>query len=110
MNPGSLATVAEMNPPNLSILAIDNAAYGSTGDQVTAARHSANLGMVARGMGIKNIFEALTPYEAAEALRSGGGPRFIHAIAKPGNANVKNVPLTPREIKSNVMGFIEKKK
>jgi sulfopyruvate decarboxylase subunit beta len=108
MNPGVLATVAELSPSNLSILAVDNAAHGSTGNQPTATLGSADLALVARGMGIKNTLQALSPDEAAVALRQGDGPRFIHAIAKPGNATVKNIPLSPLEIKANVMGFLQK--
>ena len=37
MNPGTLATAASLAPKNLTILAIDNGAYGSTGNQPTLA-------------------------------------------------------------------------
>jgi sulfopyruvate decarboxylase subunit beta len=32
----------------------------------------------------------------------GDGPNFVHVLAKPGNADVPNVPLSPLEIKANV--------
>jgi sulfopyruvate decarboxylase subunit beta len=108
MNPGILATVAEMNPGNLTILAIDNAVYGSTGNQPTAARGSAHLQMIASGMGIKNTQRAVDVDELHGAMSLGRGPRFIHAVAKPGNAGLKNIPLTPREIKTRVMEFLMK--
>ena len=37
MNPGTLATAASAAPRNLTIIAIDNGAYGSTGNQPTLA-------------------------------------------------------------------------
>lgn len=106
MNAGCLATVAEMAPRNLTILAIDNAAYGSTGNQPTATKRSADLEMLARAMGIENASRASTPGEVVEAMHRGEAPRFVHVVTKPGNARVSNIPLSPKEIKTNVMGFL----
>ncbi len=106
MNAGTLATVAEMAPHNLTILAMDNAAYGSTGNQPTATLRSVDLAMLARAMGIKNTSRASTPEEVVHAMRSGIAPRFVHVVVKPGNAKVSDIPLSPREIKSNVVGFL----
>ena len=106
MNPGTLATVAEMATENLSILAIDNAAHGSTGNQPTATKDKAQLEMLARAMGIKNTAQSTLPVEVMELMHNGRGPRFVHIIAKPGNANVGEIPLTPQKIKQNVMGFL----
>ena len=107
MNPGTLATVAEVAPRNLTILAMDNAAYGSTGNQPTATLKSADLAMLARAMGIATVFRATTPEEVAGAMQSGDAPRFVHVVLKPGNASVANIPLSPLEIKENVMGFLK---
>jgi sulfopyruvate decarboxylase subunit beta len=107
MNPGTLATTAQLNPMNLTILAIDNGVHGSTGNQPTAAGKTANLGMIARGMGIENTLSTTEPEDAIEAMQSGRGPRFIHIIAKPGNAKVPNIPLTAKEIKESVMEFLK---
>jgi sulfopyruvate decarboxylase subunit beta len=108
MNPGSLATAAQLNPRNLTILAIDNGVHGSTGNQPTAAREGAHLGVIARGMGIENTLSTVEPEDAIEAMQSGKGPRFIHIIAKPGNAKVANIPLTAQEIKDGVMEFLKR--
>ncbi|HXW68018.1 MAG TPA: sulfopyruvate decarboxylase subunit alpha, partial [Dissulfurispiraceae bacterium] len=51
MNPGSLATVAYCAPGKLTILAIDNSAYGSTGNQPTLTGKCVDLELVARGFG-----------------------------------------------------------
>jgi sulfopyruvate decarboxylase subunit beta len=107
MNPGVLATIALVNPCNLTILAIDNAAYGSTGNQPTATSSVADLEMIARGFGIETTFKAADREEIEAALRDKkSGPRFIHVIAKPGNARVPNIPLGALEIKRRVMEFL----
>lgn len=106
MNAGALATVAEAAPPNLTILAMDNGAYGSTGNQPTAALRSADLAMLARAMGMASVFRAATPEEVVCAMHSDRAPRFVHVVVKPGNAKVGNIPLSPEEIKSNVVGFL----
>jgi hypothetical protein len=59
-------------------------------------------------MGLKNVHTVNDPEKIKEAMEKGIGPRFVHAVAKPGNADVKNIPLTPQEIKSGVMGFLKK--
>ncbi len=107
MNSGSLATAALLHPRNLTILAVDNGVHGSTGNQPTAARKTANLEMIARGMGIENTHATAKPIDAVKAMQIGKGPRFIHIIAKPGNAKVPNLPLTAHEIKERVMEFLE---
>ena len=58
MNSGTLATVACLNPDNLTIIAIDNGVYGSTGNQPTHSFKVVDLSLVARGFGIRNVFSA----------------------------------------------------
>ncbi len=106
MNAGCLATVAELSPRNLTILAMDNAAYGSTGNQPSATLRSADLAMLARAMGIENTSRASVPEEVVHAMHSGRAPRFVHVVVKPGNARVGNIPLSPEEIRRNVEGFL----
>ena len=109
MNPGTMATIALMRPPNLTILAIDNNAYGSTGNQPTVTAGGADLEMVARGFGIENTVKVSGRREILEALEDKKpGPRFIHVIAKPGNADVPHLSLSQEEIKARVMGFLRK--
>jgi sulfopyruvate decarboxylase subunit beta len=106
MNAGCLATVAEVEPRNLTILAMDNGAYGSTGNQPTAALRSADLAMLARAMGVRSVFRASEPAQVVRAMHRGKAPRFVHVVVKPGNAKVSNIPLSPVEIKRNVEGFL----
>ena len=35
------------------------------------------------------------------------GPKFIHVLTKPFNADVKNIPLNPIQIKNRFMEFIQ---
>ncbi|MDP2277143.1 MAG: sulfopyruvate decarboxylase subunit alpha [Nitrospirota bacterium] len=108
MNPGTLATAACLAPKNLTILAIDNKVYGSTGDQPTLTGTCVDLEMVARGFGIKDTVKASTKKELINAMkRRGKGIRFIHALAIPGNRDVLNISLHHLENKKQVMGFIK---
>jgi len=109
MNPGTLATVAYTAPQNLTIIAIDNGAYGSTGNQPTFAASCVDLEQVARGFGFRDTIKVTTDKELREVMKQQRqGPAFIHALAIPGNKDVPNIPLHHREIKKYVMGFLEK--
>lgn len=104
MNPGTLATVARQAPPNLTVLAVDNGVYGSTGGQPTHTAWGADLSVVARGFGIKGVFQASSQREILSACRSRArGPRFVHILARPGNAPVPNIPLDAGEIRARFM-------
>lgn len=107
MNPSTLATVALAAPKNFTLLVVDNGVYGSTGNQPTAANGYADLELAARGFGIKNTYKVATDGQLRKVFEElGEGPNFIHAVAKPGNAELPNVPLSPVEIKENVMEFL----
>ena len=107
MNPGTLATAAHAAPSNLTIIAIDNGAYGSTGDQPTLTRSCVDLEMVARGFGIKNTFKVSSRKEIVELVKHPSkGLRFIHALALPGNEDVPNIFLHHLEIKRQVQDFL----
>jgi sulfopyruvate decarboxylase beta subunit len=107
MNLGTLSTIAVENPRNLTILAIDNGAHGSTGNQPTATRHGVDLELITKGSGIDKTCKVATRAEIESALQEmSDGPNFVHIVARSGNAEVPNVPLTPTEIKRNVMDAI----
>ena len=108
MNPGTLATVALTAPGNLTLIAIDNGAYGSTGNQPTHTSYVTDLSGVASGFGVKNIQIASNRREIFAALKARPkGPKFIHILAKSGNAMLENIPLGPAEIKSGFMGALQ---
>ncbi len=106
MNPGTLATAACLSGGNLTIFAVDNGAYGSTGNQPTLAAGCIDLGAVARGFGLETI-KAAREKDLIDALeKKAKGPKFIHALALPGNRDVPVIPLGHMEIKHQVMEFL----
>jgi sulfopyruvate decarboxylase beta subunit len=104
MNMGALSTIAKMKPRNLTIIAIDNGVHGSAGNQPTATSCCVDLEIVARGMGLSRTYKVAGGEEISSVLQDlGEGPNFVHVLAKQGNACVPEIPLTPIEIKRNVM-------
>ncbi|MEQ8815033.1 MAG: thiamine pyrophosphate-dependent enzyme [Thalassobaculum sp.] len=53
MGVGTLATIAVMDPPNLSVLCVDNGHYLETGGQLTHTARGTDLEAMARGAGFK---------------------------------------------------------
>ncbi len=108
MNPGTLATVACFAGENLTIFAVDNGAYGSTGNQPTLTDGCIDLGAVANGFGLETIKVSRKKDLIAALGKSGKGknPKFIHALALPGNRDVPVIPLGPGEIKRQFMDFL----
>lgn len=101
-NLGTLATIACEKPKNLTILAVDNGAHGSTGNQQTAADVCVDLMRTASGLGIRNVHQASERAELANILQNiGDGPNFVHMVARPGNADVPILPLTPAQIRQS---------
>lgn len=100
MSLGSLATIARYAPPNLSILILDNAAYGSTGGQPSATHGTARLDQVARGAGIENtqVFEMNGSEEAIGDWLDLRGLRFGVARTAFTPSPYPFVPLTPAGI------------
>lgn len=79
MGLGALATIAVQQPPNLSIVVIDNERYGETGMQSTHTRFGVDLAGIAAAAG----FGHSTRVDTKEALRtliptlySNGAPTF----------------------------------
>jgi len=107
MNPGTLATAAHFAPRNLTIIAIDNGSYGSTGNQPTYTGSCVDLELVARGFGIQNSYKASTGEEIAAIMKVPGKTlRFVHVLAVPGNRDVPNIPLNHLDNKNQVQGFL----
>jgi sulfopyruvate decarboxylase subunit beta len=108
MNPGTLATVSMMSPGNLTILAIDNGVFGSTGNQPTHTQYGTDLSLIARGFGLKTVFTVSGREEIISAMKSRKkGPRFIHILASPGDKTLSNIPLTASEIKQPFMDALK---
>jgi len=108
MNPGTLATAAHFNRPNLTIFAVDNSSYGSTGEQPTLTGSCVDLAMLARGFGIGSVIKAASKRQLTGALKKQvSGLKFIHALALAGNAKAPNIPIQHLEVKRQVMEFIK---
>ena len=86
MNVGTLATIAVINPPNLSIVCVDNGHYGETGYQKSHTSLGVDLERIAAGSGIKRTRTLAGEGELAEGgrmLRDGNGTAFIVLRVKP---------------------------
>ncbi|MDD4567941.1 MAG: thiamine pyrophosphate-binding protein, partial [Methanoculleus chikugoensis] len=95
-----LPVVAAEAPENLTIVCLDNGAFGSTGNQPTPASGLVDMELLALAAGVRRTCKAQDERELKEAWESRGrGPNFIHVVLKPGNAAVPNIPLTPGEIR-----------
>ncbi|MGN8550264.1 thiamine pyrophosphate-dependent enzyme [Bradyrhizobium sp. 13971] len=93
MGMGSLATVGLQQPKNLSIIVLDNEAYGETGGQASHTGGTADLMGVAKACGIGDS-RAISTMAEVEAFASSlqdvtAGPRF--ASAKIDGANLERV-------------------
>ena len=86
MNIGSLATIAVMNPPNLSVVCVDNGQYGETGYQKSHTSLGVDLERIAAGSGIKRTLtiEAEPDIAAgARLIREGNASSFVLLRVKP---------------------------
>ena len=97
MGMGSLATIGVQQPPNLSVVVIDNERYGETGMQATHTAHGVDLCAAARACGFRNSLLITAEKQLQELLA------LIHRRPGPNFAQVKvaseKVPLVlpPRE-------------
>jgi thiamine pyrophosphate-dependent acetolactate synthase large subunit-like protein len=86
MNIGSLATIAVMNPPNLSVVCVDNGHYGETGYQKSHTSLGVDLEKIAAGSGIKRTLTIEKEAELADGarlIREGNGTAFVLLRVKP---------------------------
>ncbi|WAI00162.1 sulfopyruvate decarboxylase subunit beta [Methanogenium organophilum] len=102
-----LPVVAAENPTNLTIVCLDNGAFGSTGNQMTHAWGGVDMELYAITAGITNTQKVHTADELKQVWQNrGDGPCFIHILLKPGNSDAKNIPLSPIEIKERFMDSV----
>ncbi len=96
MGMGSLATVGLQKPGNLTIVVLDNEAYGETGGQASHTAAAADLVGVAKACGIADA-SAITTMAEVEAFAPlqdvTSGPRF--ANVKIDGANLERVLSMP---------------
>jgi len=102
-----LPVVAAEAPENLTIVCLDNGAFGSTGNQLTNAYGQVDMELLARAAGIRRTCKVQDERELRKAWENRGrGPTFIHVVLKPGNAPVPNIPLSPGEIRKRFVRAI----
>ena len=115
MNLGCLATIANVNPANLTLLVIDNGAYGSTGSQKTYTRYKTKLDVVAKGAGFKpeNIHVLSEPESLPKKLtklreQKQDGAQFILIKTEPGNKRLPRIDMEAVDIKIRFMNDLKK--
>jgi thiamine pyrophosphate-dependent acetolactate synthase large subunit-like protein len=105
MQLGSLATIANLAPRNLSIIVWDNAMYQITGGQPTATAGKADLVEMARAAGIGQSAWAADEADferLVDLTLKGDGPWFIGARID-GQSPARQTPREPVIIKDNFM-------
>lgn len=83
---GTLATIAVMNPRNLSVLCVDNGHYLETGGQITHTGRGTDLEQIARGCGFKAATTVRTEADVEAGrvvLRNADQCGFVVARVKP---------------------------
>jgi sulfopyruvate decarboxylase beta subunit len=101
---GILPVIGARKPANLTIFCLDNGAFGSTGNQLTPAYRDTDIELLAIASGFRFTTKAQSEAELAAVIADlRPGPNFIHVLLKPGNAAVKNIPLSPHEIRDRFM-------
>ncbi|HEX7968753.1 MAG TPA: thiamine pyrophosphate-dependent enzyme [Stellaceae bacterium] len=86
MNIGALATIAVLNPHNLSIVCVDNGHYGETGYQKSHTSLGVDLEKMAIGAGIKmtrTISAEAEIADGARLIREGNGTAFVVLRVRP---------------------------
>jgi sulfopyruvate decarboxylase beta subunit len=97
---GILPVIGARQPGNLTVFCLDNGAFGSTGNQLTPAYRDTDIELLAIAAGFPFTAKAQSEEELKTVIgKLGRGPNFVHVLLKPGNAAVKNIPLSPHEIR-----------
>jgi sulfopyruvate decarboxylase len=105
---GILPVIGARQPENLTIFCLDNGAFGSTGNQLTPAWRNTDLELLAIAAGFRFTAKAQTEAGLASLIADlRPGPNFIHVLLKPGNAMVKNIPLSPHQIRDRFMAAMQ---
>jgi len=108
MNPNILCEIAAVNPPNLTIVALDNGTFSTTGEQKIPSYDLVDLELMAKSFGIVNTQKAFTRKEIQESFQNlREGPNFLHVIIKPGITRGGSI-LDPHEVKARFMKAVLK--
>lgn len=105
-NLGALATIANQNPDNLILIALDNGCYGSTGNQKTYTSDLTDLEKIAKSCGFKNTYKIRDEKKLFRILNkclNNHDLSFIHVIIEPNISRMENIFLEPTTIKTRFM-------
>lgn len=95
-----LPVIAAENPSNLTVFALDNGTFGSTGNQITPAYSTADVAFIAAGSGISNVSRISEKNEFKDIFsQKKNGVSFVHVPILPGNSDVSNIPIPAEQIK-----------
>jgi len=86
MGIGSLATIAVRQPPNLTIVVLDNGHFGETGMQRSHSSQGTDLVAVARGFGVETAFavgELAGCERIAQRVHARSGTTFAQVFIEP---------------------------
>ena len=86
MNVVTLATVGVLNPPNISIICVDNEHYGETGWLESHTGRGVDIAKMAKGRQIPNVRTVTKEGELADAaqmLQEGNGTSFVLVKVAP---------------------------
>ncbi len=107
MTPNILQHIAEYRGDDLTIIAIDNAAHGSTGNQETPTADLMDLELLARAYGIRETGYACSEDDIETVLGRERWPQFLHVFVNAGNAQVGKVGLDEKEILERFTGWLK---
>lgn len=97
MGIGSLATIAAKQPPNLTIVVLDNGHFGETGMQRSHTSLGTDLVAVAKGFGIADAFSVSTVDGCADIAQRAAVRRATTFVQVFIDANEPPRALPPRD-------------
>jgi sulfopyruvate decarboxylase subunit beta len=105
-NPNQFFELAKVAPDNLTVVILDNGAWGSTGSQPTLSAAGLNLSSLGVAAGMQKWHRVSRNRDWDKALAK--GEKRIHFLIQPGNAPVPPIPLRAIEIKERFLNAIAK--
>ncbi|WXG40801.1 MAG: sulfopyruvate decarboxylase subunit beta [Candidatus Freyarchaeum deiterrae] len=109
MNLGSMATIANHSPKNLTIIIFDNQSYGSTGGQPSYTAGKTDLAAIATGAGIEKVLIVASPQKLRTAYKNSKKElTVIVTKVEKENADVPVIGISPEEIKNRFLNAAKK--
>lgn len=107
---GALATLGNVDPPNLRVFVFDNQGYERVKHDISATSGRTDLAAIAAACGISDAVTVRTEDEfirAAEGVMAGSGLSFVVAKVRPGIADVPPRPGDGLEDKYRFVRAVE---